>query len=222
MKISTLFTGIANTHIVAGPQGVVIIDASMPHQERRILDRVRALGYSPRDVRVILITHGHIDHAGSAVALKRLTGAPIALHRADAPLVATPDLKIPPGRNSLINAGRWIVERFGWLMPLETFTPDLWLDDSSSLADFGLPGRIVHTPGHTAGSISVALEDGSLFVGDAILNLVRVSFPLVWDNAAAARESAHKIRSLCPKTIYTGHGRAFTLKQLDLFLQRVG
>jgi glyoxylase-like metal-dependent hydrolase (beta-lactamase superfamily II) len=133
MQVHTLFTGIANTHILAAARGIVVVDAGMPHQANRILRKIHALGHSPQDVRLILITHGHIDHAGSALALKRAANAPIALHRGDARLVATPDLKIPPGRNGLIDAGTGVLKKFGWLIPLETFTPDVWLDDGQAL-----------------------------------------------------------------------------------------
>ncbi len=221
MPIHTLFTGVANTHLVTGPSGVIVIDAGMPHMARWILHRVRALGYDPRDVRLILLTHGHIDHAGSAVALRRLTGAPIALHRGDARLVATPDLKIPPARSPRIHAAVRVLERFGRWIPLETFTPDVWLDEAFPLADVGLKGRIVCTPGHTQGSVSVALDEGAVFVGDAILNLVRVSFPLVWEDPGAARETALRIQSLHPRLVYSGHGRTFGPSELDAFIEKV-
>lgn len=218
MQIHTLFTGIANTHIVEDGHSVVVIDAGMPHQARRIVNQVRALGHSPQDIRMILLTHGHIDHAGSAMALKRLTGAPIAMHRADARLTATPDLKIPPGRTKAVDAAGAVLRAFGWAVPLETFTPEVWLEDGMSLHDFGIDARVVHTPGHTTGSVSIAFEDGTVFVGDAILNLLRVSFPLWWEDPACARESACKIRSLEPRVCYSGHGRAFDLNALDAFV----
>ena len=218
MKVHTLFTGIANTHIVENGQSVVVIDAGMPHQARRIVNKVRALGHAPEDIRLIAVTHGHIDHAGSAVELQRMTGAPIALHRADAALTATRDLKIPSGRTPVVDAAGGVLRAFGWIVPLETFEPDVWLDDGMSLDDFGIDAHVVHTPGHTPGSVSIAFEDGSVFVGDAILNLLRVSFPLFWENAAAARASACKIRSLRPRVCYTGHGREFDSNALDLFV----
>jgi glyoxylase-like metal-dependent hydrolase (beta-lactamase superfamily II) len=220
MQVHTLSTGIANTYIVDNKNGIVVIDAGIPHQARRIANKIRTLGHAPQDVRLIAVTHGHIDHAGSAVALKRLTGAPIALHRADACLVATPDLKIPPARSGAIDAIGRLMTRFGWMMPLETFTPDVWLDDGQSLREFGIDARIVHTPGHTTGSISVALDDGALFIGDAILNLLHVAFPLWWEDAAAARESARKIQSLRPRIVYSGHGRAFDARALEMFIAR--
>jgi hydroxyacylglutathione hydrolase len=218
MKVHTLFTGIANTHIVENGQSVVVIDAGMPHQARRIVNKVRALGHAPEDIRLIAVTHGHVDHAGSAVELKRMTGAPIALHRADAALTATRDLKIPPGRTPAVDAAGSVLRAFGWIVPLETFAPDVWLDDGMSLDNFGIDAHVVHTPGHTSGSVSIAFEDGTVFVGDAILNLLHVSFPLFWENAAAARASACKIRSLRPRVCYTGHGREFDSNALDLFV----
>jgi len=218
MKVHTLFTGIANTHIVENERGVAVIDAGMPHQARRIVNTVRALGHAPQDVRLILVTHGHIDHAGSAVALQRLTGAPIAMHRADARLTATRDLKIPPGRTRAVDAAGGVLRAVGWAVPLETFTPEVWLDDGMSLRDFGIDARVLHTPGHTGGSVSIAFEDGTVFVGDALLNLLHVAFPLWWEDPAAARESACRICALSPRVCYSGHGRAFDLNALEEFV----
>jgi hydroxyacylglutathione hydrolase len=218
MKITTLFTGVANTYIVEDARGVVIIDAGMPHMARRILGRIRALGHSPQDVRLILVTHGHIDHAGSAVALKRLTGAPIAMHTGDVRLTTTPSLKIPPGRGKVTNTVGALLRAFGFLTPLDTFTPDIVLTDGQSLNDFGFVARVYHTPGHTAGSVTTITEDGEAFVGDSILNLLHVSFPLYWEDSANARESACRIQSLQPQVCYSGHGRAFELKALGEFV----
>lgn len=218
MNVHTIFTGVANAHIVETANGVVLVDAGMPHQARHILNRLRDLGHAPGDVRLIFITHGHIDHAGSAAALKRLTGAPLVMHALDAPLVATPDLKIPPGRTRTVDSIGHLMVRFGWALPLETFAPDRCVEDGQSLDEYGIPARAIHTPGHTPGSATLAFEDGTAFVGDAILNLVRVSFPLWWHDPAAAGASACKIRALGPRICYSGHGRGFDLQQLDSFV----
>jgi glyoxylase-like metal-dependent hydrolase (beta-lactamase superfamily II) len=190
----------------------------MPHQAERIVKEIRALGRSPEEVRLIVLTHGHIDHAGSAAALKRLTHAPILMHRADLALVETHTLKIPPGRNRWVNGIGWLMRRFGWVVPLETFTPDICPEDGDSLDRFGMAARVIHTPGHTAGSITLLLEDGTAFVGDAILNLAHVAFPLWWEDPAAASKSACRIRSLQPRLCYSGHGRPFSGDELSQFV----
>ena len=221
MQVHTLFTGVANTHLIENSRGVIIIDAGMPHQASRILNKIRTLGYAPQDVRAILLTHGHIDHAGSAVALKRLTGAPILMHRADERLTTTPSLKIPPGRTFLADASRRLARRFSFVVPLETFAPDIPLDDGMSLRDLGIDARVVHTPGHTAGSVSFLFDDGTLFVGDTILNSSHVAFPLWWEDATATKASALGIRALGARTIYTGHGRAFDADALNKFVNEI-
>jgi glyoxylase-like metal-dependent hydrolase (beta-lactamase superfamily II) len=220
MRVHTVFAGAANAHIVTTERGILVVDAGLPHTTFRIVRKIRALGYAPQDVRLILITHGHIDHAGGARALQRATGAPIALHRADMPLVATPDLKMPPGRTATVNSIGRVVRAFGWAVPLETFTPDVCVEEGQSLREFGLAARVVCTPGHTDGSISVLFDDGTMFVGDAILNLIRVSFPLWWENAAATLASGCKIQSLQPRLCYSGHGRAFGSDELDAFVSK--
>jgi glyoxylase-like metal-dependent hydrolase (beta-lactamase superfamily II) len=217
MKIHTLFTGVANTFIVENEHGVVVIDAGMPRQAQRILVKIRALGYAPTDLRLIAITHGHIDHAGSAVALKQLTGAPIAMHSADVRLTSTSSLKIPPGRTPPIDFIGRAVARMGFVVPLATFTPDVILHDQQWLSEFGFNARVIHTPGHTAGSVSLLVGD-TVFVGDAMLNAVRVSFPLWWENATSARASACKINSLQPRLCYTAHGRPFDTDALAKFV----
>ncbi len=221
MQVHTLFNGIANTHVITNAKGVLVVDPGLPLQAGRIARKIRSLGYAPQDVRLVLVTHGHIDHAGSAAALRRLTGAPIAMHPADAPLVATRAVKVPPGRTAFIHSVGRVVEALGWMLPSEPFAPDVSLVDGQSLREFGMEARVVHTPGHTDGSISLAFEDGSVFVGDAILNLVHVAFPLWWQDAKAAAHSACKIQALGPRVCYSGHGRAFDRKQLDAFVDKL-
>lgn len=218
MKVTSIFTGVANTHIVEIARGVVIVDAGMPHKASFILNTIRKLGYSPQDVRAILLTHGHIDHAGSAVALKKMTGAPVFMHRGDERLTTTPGLKIPPGRTPLTHFSGKVATQLGFLVPIETFTADIALADGMKLHDQGIDAQVLHTPGHTAGSVSFLFDDGSLFVGDTLLNSSRVGFPLWWEDGPATHKSACKIRALEPRRIYTGHGNAFGLKELAAFV----
>jgi glyoxylase-like metal-dependent hydrolase (beta-lactamase superfamily II) len=221
LKVHTLFTGVANTFIVEDAPGLVVIDAGMPHRARQIVRAIQALGHDPQQVQLILITHGHIDHAGSAVELRKLTGAPIAMHADDLRLVETRTLKIPPGRTATTEMIGTLLRMFGWVVPLDTFTPDVWLTEEQSLREFGFDACIAHTPGHTAGSVSMLCSDGTMFVGDAILNMAHVAFPLFWEDAAAAYSSALKIHALKPRVCFTAHGRDFDPSELDQFIARI-
>ena len=104
-------------------------------------------------VKQIVITHAHIDHIAGAQQLKRLTGAPILYNQNDLPLVKMMDVQA------------------SWLrMPTpEVAPPDAPLVDGQTLAISGISGTILHTPGHTQGSLCLYLPEHSLLLaGDTL------------------------------------------------------
>ena len=104
-------------------------------------------------VKQIVITHAHIDHIAGAQRLKRLTGAPILYNQNDLPLVKMMDVQA------------------GWLgIPTpEVLPPDDTHDDGKRIAIIGLTGSILHTPGHTQGSVCLYLPDQTLLLaGDTL------------------------------------------------------
>lgn len=116
----------------------------------RILAVVQKHGLT---VRQILITHAHIDHIAGAARLKQLTGAPILYNQHDLPLVRIMD------------------EQAGWLgIPTpEVPSPDDTLDEGKVIAVGGISGSILHTPGHTEGSVCLYLPAQSLLLaGDTL------------------------------------------------------
>ncbi len=141
----------------------VLIDAGAPGDLKRILAGLKAAKVDPKDLALILLTHGHSDHAGCAAELKRRSGAQIALHTGDAGLVRE-------GRNGVL-AVRDILGRI--LRPFvdeqfEAFEPDLIFRDGFSLETYGIRGRVLATPGHTPGSSSVVLASGEAIIGDVL------------------------------------------------------
>lgn len=104
-------------------------------------------------VRQIVVTHAHIDHIASAIDLKQITGAPILYNAADLPLTAMMD------------------EQAGWI-GVETPTvkpPDHSPADLESVSVRGIETQIIHTPGHTEGSLCLHLPSESLLLaGDTL------------------------------------------------------
>jgi glyoxylase-like metal-dependent hydrolase (beta-lactamase superfamily II) len=104
-------------------------------------------------VKQIVITHAHIDHIASALDLKRITGAPILYNAADLPLAAMMD------------------EQAGWIgvAPLEVKPPDHSPADLEHVSVRGIDAQVIHTPGHTEGSLCLYLPTESLLLaGDTL------------------------------------------------------
>jgi glyoxylase-like metal-dependent hydrolase (beta-lactamase superfamily II) len=201
MDIVPLTLGFVQAYLLETPGGPVLIDCGMPRQEGAILRAVERLGRG--DLKLIFITHAHADHYGSAAALRRLTGAPVAIHRADAGAMANGETPIR-GSGRLTRA---VTSLALWLDPTPPVRADVLLDDGDSLASYGAPGVVVHTPGHTAGSCCLVLDDGTAFLGDMLAarripNLQRAYI----DDPEQLRQSYVRLRELRLRKVYAGHG----------------
>ena len=148
-----------NAFIVRG-QRSIIVDTGIPGYEDKILKAMDEKGIKPADISLILITHGHHDHYGSAFTLKKKTGVPIAIHKADSEPLQTgvnPAL-IPIGATGKIMVGLSKVIK----MPeTEGMDADILIEGEMDLAPYGIAGRVVPTPGHTRGSVSVSSMEGA-------------------------------------------------------------
>jgi glyoxylase-like metal-dependent hydrolase (beta-lactamase superfamily II) len=141
----------------------ILVDTGAPGDAQRILGGLQRLGISAGEVSLIVLTHGHSDHAGSAAELRRALGAPVAMHTGDLDLVRR-------GTNGdFVNMGleaaasRRFVDR-----PFPAFEPDILLEEGSDLTAFGLEATLLHTPGHSQGSLSLLLDGGTAIAGDIL------------------------------------------------------
>lgn len=192
----------------SGLPEVAVIDSGWRHfHNRPVLDYLRRLGYGPDAVQRLIATHWHPDHIGGMAGLQRATGATAAAHRLEADAIAGRTGQVIPNP---------IDPR--WLRPLLTplltpltpphFPVSTLLDDGDTLPLLG-GARVIHTPGHTPGSVSLHFPtEGVLLVGDAIQRVgARLTLPSRWfsSDMAAAKASVRKLAELDFDTICFSH-----------------
>ena len=191
----------ANAYLVKRDDEITVVDTGLPGNAGKIIDYVQSIGRHPSDIKTIVLTHSDMDHSGSVARLKEETKARVAIHEADAPrLSGEKGPKAVKGMLGLLLRAMAVIMRFNRMKA------DVLLKDSD-IVD-GL--TVIHTPGHTDGSICLYLPGRALFVGDALLtddermlSLPRRSMSTDLDQA---KESIKKISELNYSVLLPGHG----------------
>lgn len=172
-QVHLVQTPLVNWTIVTDDTGVLLIDAGFPGSRDDVLTSLRTLGFSPGDLRAILLTHAHIDHLGSAIWFAKTHGTPVFCHAGEVGHAKREYLQQASPAALLTQAWRphWLawsleVARRGGLVRAGIPTTSAL---SAEIAA-GLPGRPVPipTPGHTSGHCSYVV-DGVLVTGDALI-----------------------------------------------------
>jgi glyoxylase-like metal-dependent hydrolase (beta-lactamase superfamily II) len=164
-RIPTVRWDLVNTMVLRDDDGqVTIVDTGYKNAPDKILAALRQIGAGPRDVTRILLTHAHSDHAGGVAALAGATGAGVLVHIDDAAYVRkgrAPDLD----RSQLLGRIMRNGGKFGAAEVSEVLHDGKLLDVAGGL-------RVIHTPGHTPGHVSLLHEPTKLLVtGDSIWNM---------------------------------------------------
>lgn len=215
-EVFSVRSSFVNAFIVRGERAI-IIDTGLPGFGGKILSRMEEQGIKPGDVSLILITHGHYDHYGSAAFLKEKTGAPVAIHREDAEALRT-GVNPPLYPVGVIGGAMQVLSGMIKTPKAQGMEPDILIEDEMDLARFGIDGKVIPTPGHTAGCVTVMLAGGCALQGDMIFGgLLRKHsprFPYFCRDRAQLLKSIQMILDRNPKIIYAGHGGPFTAGQV--------
>jgi glyoxylase-like metal-dependent hydrolase (beta-lactamase superfamily II) len=204
--------------------GYLLIDTDYSKHYGLFQRKLANLEIAISDIKYLLLTHHHDDHAGFAAELVRSTGCQVIAHRN-----AVSALEEGKSEETIkpVNRRIKIVFTLYTLFHKEFKFPPLTLtnrdvvidgDNDTLLKGVGIHGVILHTPGHTRDSISVLLSDGSAFVGDAAMNFLRWTGvghrPIYIQDINTMYESWRKLRERGARVIYPSHGRPFSATEL--------
>jgi|TARA_Y100000310_G_scaffold341624_1_gene441392 glyoxylase-like metal-dependent hydrolase (beta-lactamase superfamily II) len=190
--------------------GLTLIDTGYAKNAEKIMEAVQTIGRQPTDIRHILVTHCHPDHAGSLAALKQSTNAPAYMHPIDAAFVRTgkvpPHLKPAPG---LVNniLFRIFIGFGGAEYPAAEVEHEIKDGDELGIAG-GI--RAIHVPGHCAGQLVFLWKEhnGVLFAADTASNMMGLGYSLGYEDLEEGKRSLTKISALDFDVACFGHGKA--------------
>lgn len=212
--------GMLNAFLLINRGNAVLVDTGLPNSERIVEKALENNGLGWSNVRMIVLTHGHIDHAGSAARLRELTCAPIIAHERDLALFqgVRPVLR-PTGVFGRLFRKTGAIEK-----PFPYFAPDEIVSTPTyDLRGAGLQARLLYTPGHTPGSISVLFGEGEVIAGDLASSGIflgglmlkgRTKQPPFEEDPEQVAESLKKLLSLNCSRFYLGHGGPLTADQI--------
>jgi hydroxyacylglutathione hydrolase len=204
--------GICNSFLLRGER-TILIDGGAEGHIKTFQRAMQRLNIAPKEISLIVLTHGHWDHIGTLHPIQQVTGAQVAVHYKDQPWVESGRPEFPRGVTTYGKGMIWLSEKI--IHPkLHPVKADIVMDDNGmSLQEYGIPAKVIYTPGHSMGHMSIIAESGEAFVGDMAMNawFLRLTpgLPVLADDINMVVQSWKKILPLGIKQVYPAHGMDF-------------
>ncbi len=197
-SVKSIKCGFVNAFIISSGSGAVLVDTGMEDCRYDVLREAREAG-----VRLLVLTHGHIDHVQNAAYISAELGIPVAMSEKDVNILTDPEAQTMTARDII---GKGILQKRGGSIP--PFAPSIFLSEGDSLSPYGIDASVIALPGHTDGSIGLDIAGKYLIVGDALMNMMHPSLPHIYHDRGEMMRSAERITEMGGRIILFGHGKS--------------
>ena len=191
-----------NCYVVENGSDAILVDTGSAICYDKVLEEC-----SKYNMKLIVLTHVHFDHAENAAKLSKHFNIPVACHEADVELFESFD-KQPMESYGIV--GKVVLDTsLKVLRNTKVEKPEnlIFIKDGDDLSAYGFDAKIIGMPGHTKGSIGVDVEGTHLLVGDELDNWISPATGHLYNDLDAIKNSADKIVKLGERTLYYGHGK---------------
>lgn len=201
--------GMVNAFLIED-NGLTLVDTGYKNSVDKIFDAIKKAGKNPNDIKQVILTHSHPDHAGSAAEIKNRLNIPVLAHAEDAKIIeqgigGRMPFVLTPG---FVN---WMV--FNLMIKnsdpsIEKLNIDQKLQDNDIIPVLG-GLQVIHTPGHCAGHIALLVKsEGVLIAGDLCANVMGLELSVVHEDKQLGIQSIFKAAEFDFSTAVFGHGNA--------------
>ena len=203
IQINRIPCGNVNCFIVVKGDNAILVDTGKEEYQEKILSVCNKY-----PIRLIVLTHGHIDHVQNTAYLKQKLQVPVAMSKADLSLLENNTSQELYADGLLGKLMLSFSKKSFFKDKIPAFIPDIFLNEGDTLVEYGIPATVISLQGHTKGSIGLDIENKFLLVGDALMNMFYPCCALLYNQKREAQESAKKITNMGNRTIYFGHGKS--------------
>jgi glyoxylase-like metal-dependent hydrolase (beta-lactamase superfamily II) len=216
LVIKQILSGRSNVFLLTNGEKNILIDTSPKSQRKKLARRLNELGINNIDY--LILTHAHFDHAGNAKFIQEKFGARVVIHKSEGSYLSSGSNPMLAGTNIFTKI---IIKLFGFMLAekllYEPCLPDILINDKFDFNDIGFKAYILHTPGHSPGSMSVIVDDEVAIVGDAMFGVFPWSvFPPYGDDSKLMIKSWGKLLETNCRVFLPSHGRADSRKLLKM------
>ena len=202
-SITHIKGGTDNCYIVSNGKEAILFDTASAANLQQVTDEC-----SKYDMKLIVLSHPHFDHAENADALSKKFNIPVAYNEADDGIFD--DYNSQPLYSYglvgfvVLKASLKVLSQTKVTRPENHF----FVKEGDTLAEYGFPDiKVTELPGHSKGSIGLLVADEAVLVGDALDNWIKPGMGHLYTDLEAEKKTVEKIRSFGKCTYYYGHGK---------------